>query len=157
MLKIYSEIWLPDLDDSEKWLSSLFNMRLNCKQNKQELIISNVSNATVNHLLLHGSFLAFKKEKLHFLYINPSWQFIICSAISNKRTHFPLHYFSLHRTCMTINENDFFSRIRKSRSQSLENLSAISPCSEDKKKIKTFNTSKCDNAKISNIWSPLFP
>lgn len=31
---MYSEIWLPDLLDSEKWLSSLFSMRLNCKCNK---------------------------------------------------------------------------------------------------------------------------
>ena len=28
VLQIYSEIWLPDLD-SEKWLSSLFSIRLN--------------------------------------------------------------------------------------------------------------------------------
>lgn len=30
---MYSEIWLPDLLDSEKWLSSLFSIRLNCKCN----------------------------------------------------------------------------------------------------------------------------
>lgn len=30
--QIYSEIWLPERLDSEKWLSSLFNIRLNCNQ-----------------------------------------------------------------------------------------------------------------------------
>lgn len=30
---MYSEIWLPDLLDSEKWLSSLFSIRLNCNCN----------------------------------------------------------------------------------------------------------------------------
>lgn len=31
--QMYSEIWLPDLLDSEKWLSSLFSILLNCKCN----------------------------------------------------------------------------------------------------------------------------
>ena len=30
--QMYSEIWLPDRLDSEKWLSSLFSMRLNCNE-----------------------------------------------------------------------------------------------------------------------------
>ena len=30
VLQMYSEIWFPDFD-SEKWLSSLFSIRLNCK------------------------------------------------------------------------------------------------------------------------------
>lgn len=33
--QMYSDIWLPDLLDSEKWDSSLFNMRLNW--NKTEI------------------------------------------------------------------------------------------------------------------------
>lgn len=32
--QMYSEIWLPDLLDSEKWLSSLFSILLNCKQKR---------------------------------------------------------------------------------------------------------------------------
>ena len=31
VLQMYSDIWLPDFD-SEKWLSSLFNIRLNWKK-----------------------------------------------------------------------------------------------------------------------------
>lgn len=32
--QMYSDIWLPDLLDSEKWESSLFNILLNCNENE---------------------------------------------------------------------------------------------------------------------------
>lgn len=36
VLQMYSEIWLPDLDDSEKCDSSLFSILLNCNKKKME-------------------------------------------------------------------------------------------------------------------------
>jgi hypothetical protein len=33
--QMYSDIWFPDLLDSEKWLSSLFNIRLNCNNTRK--------------------------------------------------------------------------------------------------------------------------
>lgn len=54
VLQIYSDIWLPDLDDSEKCDSSLFNIRLNCNQ-KNAVIFSQLSfssnNCSVQYLL----------------------------------------------------------------------------------------------------------
>jgi len=32
---MYSDIWFPDLLDSEKWLSSLLSIRLNCNTHKK--------------------------------------------------------------------------------------------------------------------------
>jgi len=36
---MYSEIWFPDLDDSEKCDSSLFSILLNCNEKMQKPII----------------------------------------------------------------------------------------------------------------------
>lgn len=54
VLQIYSDIWLPDLDDSEKCDSSLFNIRLNCNQ-KNTVIFSQLpfspNNCSIQYLL----------------------------------------------------------------------------------------------------------
>lgn len=64
VLQIYSDIWLPDLDDSEKCDSSLFNIRLNCNQ-KNILIFSRLpflpNNSSMQYLLhyLYSYFIKF--------------------------------------------------------------------------------------------------
>jgi hypothetical protein len=40
---MYSEIWFPDLLDSEKWLSSLFNIRLNCNNTRKKKYVIEIS------------------------------------------------------------------------------------------------------------------
>lgn len=64
VLQIYSDIWLPDLDDSEKCDSSLFNIRLNCNQ-KNIVIFSQLTflpnNCSMQYLLhyLYRHFIKF--------------------------------------------------------------------------------------------------
>lgn len=81
VLQIYSDIWLPDLDDSEKCDSSLFNIRLNCNQ-KNILIFSRLpflpDNCSMQYLL-------------HYLYIDLYYiyryfiKFFIDLLIQNRR------------------------------------------------------------------------
>ena len=63
VLQMYSEIWLPDFD-SEKWLSSLFSIRLNCK--KDSVIIITVINVIV--IVIFIFFIIVRKLLVHFLF-----------------------------------------------------------------------------------------
>lgn len=103
VLKMYSEIWFPDFDDSEKWLNSLFSILLNCKKKH--------TNIKLKYL---------DKE-------NDFFQFYICGGTSYAFTHkkpsysFCLHYTILYSTVLwrDFSQSLYISFVKRMRSRKL--------------------------------------
>ena len=87
VLQMYSEIWLPDFD-SEKWLSSLFSIRLNCK--KDTVIIIIIINVIV--VVIFIFFIIVRKLLVHFLFEMQKIRLFLLLLFHHYHFHFKFWY-----------------------------------------------------------------
>ena len=87
VLQMYSEIWLPDFD-SEKWLSSLFSIRLNCK--KDTVIIIIIINVIV--VVIFIFFIIVRKLLVHLLFEMQKIRLFLLLLFHHYHFHFKFWY-----------------------------------------------------------------